>query len=78
MILIKHDKNKQMGFFNKTPYHIVGLQTDSGNFRLYRDQDLRFFTHLIEIKEFNVDAVKDFHFRLQFNYKLYWITYDTY
>jgi len=77
MILVENDLDKQMGFYIKLLFQVVGLQTDSGNFRLYRDQDFYFFTHLINLQNFYVQEIENEFFELDFRRKQYWITYDT-
>jgi len=78
MILVENNINKQMGFCTKFILQLVGLHTDNGKFKLYRNQDLYFFTHSIELQKFYVEEVKNEHFLLHFRNKQYWFIYDTY
>jgi len=76
MILSKFNQYDRLGFIVDLFSQSVGLQLQDEEFRYFQNRYYFYNNEEIEIKEFNVDTVKDF--RLQFNYKLYWVFYDTY
>jgi len=77
MILVEYNEDKQLGFFDKFCFGIVGLQTDNGKFKLFRNQNFYFYIHQIELKAFYANVRKDHFFTLYFSSKQYWIIYDT-
>jgi len=76
MILSKFNQYDRLGFIVDLFSQSVGLQLQDEKFRYFQNRYYFYNNEGIEIKEFNVNTVKDF--RLQFNYKLYWVFYDTY
>ena len=76
MILSKFNQYDRLGFIVDLFSQSVGLQLQDEEFRYFQNRYYFYNNEGIEIKEFNVNTVKDF--RLQFNYKLYWVFYDTY
>jgi len=78
MILVEYNKDKQVEFLNKLPYHIVGLQTDNGKFRCFYNQNFYFDLYKIDLKVFGVSAERNNFFFLCFRKKHYRSIYGTY